>query len=58
MNAKVGLLYLRVGPIVPGERRKHYAKWSQARQQRITELYEAIYPGTFVVRGEKGSVIN
>jgi integrase len=38
--------------------RKHYAKWSQARQQRITRLFEAVYPGTYLVREEKGPVIN
>jgi site-specific recombinase XerD len=38
--------------------RKHYAKWSQARQQRITRLFEAVYPGTYVVHEEKGPVIN
>ena len=38
--------------------RKHYAKWSQARQQRITRLSEAVYPGTYLARGEKGPVIN
>jgi integrase len=38
--------------------RKHYAKWSQARQQRITQLFEAVYPGTYLVHEEKGSVIN
>ncbi len=38
--------------------RKHYAKWSQARQQRITRLFEAVYPGTYVVREEKCLVIN
>jgi integrase len=38
--------------------RKHYAKWSQARQQRITRLFEAVYPGTYVVHKENGPVIN
>lgn len=38
--------------------RKHYAKWSQARQQRITKLLEAVYPGTYLVHEEKGPVIN
>ena len=38
--------------------RKHYAKWSQARQQRITRLFEAVYPGTYVVHEEKGPVVN
>jgi integrase len=38
--------------------RKHYAKWSQARQQRISRLFEAIYPGTYLVRDEKGPVVN
>jgi integrase len=38
--------------------RKHYAKWSQARQQRITRLFEAVYLGTYLAREEKGPVIN
>jgi integrase len=38
--------------------RKHYAKWSQARQQRITSLFQAIYPGTYSAHGEKGTIIN
>jgi integrase len=38
--------------------RKHYAKWSQARQQRITRLFEAVYPGTYLVHEENGPVIN
>jgi site-specific recombinase XerD len=38
--------------------RKHYAKWSQARQQRISRIFEAVYPGTYVVHKEKGPVIN
>src|ERR1035437_822158 len=38
--------------------RKHYAKWSQARQQRITKLLEAVYPGTYLVHEENGPVIN
>jgi site-specific recombinase XerD len=45
--------------ISPAVVRKHYAKWSQARQQRITRLFQAVYPGTFVVHEEKGPpVIN
>jgi integrase/recombinase XerC len=38
--------------------RKHYAKWSQARQQRITKLLEAVYPGTYLVHEQIGPVIN
>jgi site-specific recombinase XerD len=38
--------------------RKHYAKWSQARQQRITRLFEAVFPGTYLVHEEKASVVN
>jgi len=38
--------------------RKHYAKWSQARQQRITRIFEAVYPGTYLVHEEKGPVVN
>ena len=38
--------------------RKHYAKWSQAREQRITSLFQAIYPGTFSAHGAKGTIIN
>jgi integrase len=36
--------------------RKHYAKWSQARQQRITSLFEAVYPGTYLVHGKNSPV--
>ncbi|MGA2120055.1 MAG: hypothetical protein ABSH56_35630 [Bryobacteraceae bacterium] len=38
--------------------RKHYAKWSQARQQRITRIFEAVYAGTYLVHEEKGPLIN
>jgi site-specific recombinase XerD len=44
--------------ISPAVVRKHYAKWSQARQQRITQLFEAVYPGTYLAREEKGPVVN
>ena len=37
--------------------RKHYAKWSQARQQRITNLMKAVNFGTFTAHEEKPSVI-
>jgi integrase len=37
---------------------KHYAKWSQAREERITKLFEAVYPGTYLVHEKKGTVIN
>jgi hypothetical protein len=26
---------------------RHYAKWLQARQQRITKPFEAVYPGAY-----------
>jgi integrase len=38
--------------------RKHYAKWSHARQQRITRLFASIYPGTFLAHKEKSPVVN
>jgi site-specific recombinase XerD len=44
--------------ISPSVVRKHYAKWSQARQQRIARLCEAVYPGTYLARDEKGPVVN
>jgi len=45
--------------ISPAIVRKHYAKWSQARQQqRISRLFEAVYPGTYLVREEKGPLVN
>jgi integrase/recombinase XerC len=37
---------------------KHYAKWSLGRQERITKLFEAVYPGTYLAHDEKGTVIN
>jgi integrase len=37
---------------------RHYAKWSLGRQERITKLFEAIYPGTYLAHEEKGTVIN
>jgi integrase len=38
--------------------RRHYAKWSQARQQRISRLFESIYPGTYLVREEAETSVN
>jgi len=38
--------------------RKHYAKWSRARQERITNLMEAAFSGTRAVHGEKAAVIH
>jgi len=38
--------------------RKHYAKWSVRRQERITNLMQAVFSGTPVARGEKAAVIN
>jgi integrase len=43
--------------ISPAIVRKHYAKWSQARQQRITNLMKAVNFGTFTAHEEKPSVI-
>ncbi|MCU1337086.1 MAG: phage integrase family protein [Bryobacterales bacterium] len=36
--------------------RKHYAKWSRGRQERISTLFEAVYPGTFLAHKEKASL--
>jgi site-specific recombinase XerD len=44
--------------ISPAIVRKHYAKWSQARQRRITDLMRAVYSGTYTVREKNASVIN
>jgi integrase len=44
--------------ISPAIVRKHYAKWSQARQARITNLMRAVYPGTYEVREKNEAVIN
>ena len=38
--------------------RKHYKKWNQARQERISALMQAVHRGTFVAHTEKGAVIN
>jgi integrase/recombinase XerC len=38
--------------------RKHYAKWSRARQERIDRLMRESVFGTSVVRNEKGPVVN
>jgi integrase/recombinase XerD len=38
--------------------RKHYGKWSQARQERIDRLMQAPIFGTSVVHAEKGPVIH
>ncbi len=38
--------------ISPAIVRKHYAKWTQARQQRITDLMRSVDPGTYLVHGE------
>ena len=38
--------------------RKHYKKWNQARQERISALMQAVQRGTFVAHTEKGAVIN
>jgi len=37
---------------------RHYAKWSQGRQERITKLFEAVYPRTYSAHREKRTVIN
>ncbi len=45
--------------ISPEIARRHYAKWTQARQDRITNLMQMVHPGgTFVAQTEKGAVIN
>jgi integrase/recombinase XerC len=37
--------------------RRHYAKWTQARQDRITNLMQMVHPsGTFSAQTEKGAV--
>ena len=38
--------------------RKHYAKWSPARQERISALMHGIYAGTPGVHEEKWAVIH
>jgi len=43
--------------ISPAIVRKHYAKWSQARQERITALMRGFQAGTSVAHGEKPAVI-
>ena len=44
---------LGISPVVV---RKHYAKWSHGRQERISTLFEAVYPGTFLAHEENVSV--
>lgn len=44
--------------ISPAIVRKHYAKWSQARQRRITDLMRSVYSGTYKVRDQNVPVIN
>jgi len=34
--------------------RKHYAKWTSARQDRITNLMHAVHSGTFLAQTENG----
>jgi len=38
--------------------RKHYAKWSARRQERISNLMQTVFSGTPAVHGEKPAVIN
>jgi integrase len=38
--------------------RKHYAKWSVERQQRVNRVLRSVYLRTPAVHGEKGAVIN
>jgi integrase len=38
--------------------RKHYAKWSVRRQERISNLMRAVFAGTPEVHGGKAAVIN
>lgn len=42
--------------ISPAIVRKHYAKWSQARQQRIDSLMKSVYFATFSQRDENATV--
>ncbi len=44
--------------ISPAIVRRHYAKWSRARQARITSLMQAVYPGTYQVQEKTEAVIN
>jgi integrase len=44
--------------ISPAIVRKHYAKWSQARQRRITDLMRAVYPGTYDIHATNAPSIN
>ncbi|MEK7752470.1 MAG: tyrosine-type recombinase/integrase [Acidobacteriota bacterium] len=44
--------------ISPQVVRRHYAKWSVARQQRITTLMRGLQSGTFLVQTEKTAVIH
>jgi site-specific recombinase XerD len=44
--------------ISPAIVRKHYAKWSQARQKRITDLMQSMYSGTYTAHEKNVAVIN
>ncbi len=44
--------------ISPAVVRKHYAKWTPARQQRILTLMKAVHSGTFSAHAEKEAVIH
>ncbi len=44
--------------ISPAVVRKHYAKWTPARQQRILALMKAVHSGTFSAHDEKEAVIH
>ena len=44
--------------ISPGIVRQHYAKWTPARQERITTVMRQVHSGTFLAQTEKEAVIN
>ncbi len=44
--------------ISPGIVRQHYAKWTPARQKRITTVMRQVHSGTFLAQTEKEAVIN
>ena len=41
----------------PAVVRKHYAKWSHGRQERISTLFEAVYPGTFLAHDKEKAAV-
>ena len=45
--------------VSPEIARRHYAKWTQARQDRIDNLMQMVHPaGTFLAQTEKRAVVN